>query len=367
MRRARSLVVGPAPYVYRRQTTASLMWGTVAALSPAVAWGLYSFGARAAVPLLAAIGAALAGEAAIAALSKRFTLLDGSAFLTGLLIGMAMPPNISPIVPAASALFAVIAIKGAFGGLGSNWMNPALGGIAFALLNWPRSMNAWMVPRQVADAVSAATPLGILRDRLASAPAGSNTLDLLVAGGMRFTDFDRGVTEALNGGFFSRLGADLPAGYVDLLVGNRPGAIGEISGFLILAASIILISRRMLRWEIPATIVASFSILVWIFGGIPFGKGFFAGDVLFSLLTGSFLLVAFFMASDPVTSPSTKGGMILYGTGIGFLAFILRQFGSGHEGSAFAVLMMNCLVPILDRADKAPRVSVVQPDASEEE
>lgn len=192
MRRARSLVVGPAPYVYRRQTTASLMWGTVAALSPAVAWGLYSFGARAAVPLLAAIGAALAGEAAIAALSKRFTLLDGSAFLTGLLIGMAMPPNISPIVPAASALFAVIAIKGAFGGLGSNWMNPALGGIAFALLNWPRSMNAWMVPRQVADAVSAATPLGILRDRLASAPAGSNTLDILVAGGMRFTDFDRG-------------------------------------------------------------------------------------------------------------------------------------------------------------------------------
>ena len=351
MSRARSLVVGPAPYVFHHQTTASLMWGAAAALAPAAAWGIYSFGAGAAIPLVAAIGAALVGEAAVAALSKRFTLLDGSAFLTGLLVGMAMPPGISPFIPAASALFAVVIVKGAFGGLGSNWMNPALGGIAFALLDWPKAMGAWIAPRQLADigAVSGATPLGMVRDRIGQAPAGSSVIDLLSAAGMRFTDFDRGVTDALNGGLFSRLGAELPRGYIDLLVGNRPGAIGEISAILILAASIVLIARRMLRWEVPSAIVASFSVLSWAFGGLPLGNGFFSGDVLFSLSTGSFLLVAFFMAPDPVTSPSTRNGMIVYGLGVGSLSFLLRQFGSGSEGCAFAVLMMNCLVPILDR------------------
>ncbi|HOX32805.1 MAG TPA: RnfABCDGE type electron transport complex subunit D [Spirochaetales bacterium] len=350
MKRARSLVVGPSPYIFHRQTTASFMWGTAALLAPAVAWSVFCFGREAAFPLLCSIAAALLGEAAAGALSGRFSLRDGSAFLTGLLVGMAMPPGVPLYVPAAAALFAVVVVKGAFGGLGSNWMNPALGGIAFALLDWPRAMGTWKLPRQLAaaDALSSATPLGLLRERLATAPAGSDTFTLLAAGGLHPSAFDRGVTEALNGGLFARLGADLPSGYVDLIVGNRAGSLGEISALLILAASIVLIARRMLRWEIPASILASFALLQWSFGGLPLGNGFFAGDVLFSLLTGSILLVAFFMAPDPVTSPSSSAAMIVYGSGVGLLTFLLRFFGSATEGSAFAVIIMNCFVPFLD-------------------
>jgi electron transport complex protein RnfD len=350
VKRARSLVVGPSPYAFHRQTTASFMWGTAALLMPAVAWSLYCFGSAAALPLLCSIIAALAGEAALAGIKGRFTLVDGSAFLTGLLVGMAMPPGVPLYIPGAASLFAVLIVKGAFGGLGSNWMNPALGGIAFAILDWPKAMGAWILPAQLAaaDGVSGASPLGLLRGRLAQAPAGSDTFSLLTAAGLKISDFDRNVTDILNTGLFSRLGADLPSGYIDLLVGNRAGAIGEISALLILAASIVLISRKMLRWEIPASILGSFALLEWSFGGLAFGKGLFAGDALFSLFTGSILLVAFFMATDPVTSPSSTGSMLVYGIGVGMLTFLFRSFGSNPEGSAFAVIIMNCFVPFIE-------------------
>jgi Na+-translocating ferredoxin:NAD+ oxidoreductase subunit D len=107
----------------------------------------------------------------------------------------------------------------------------------------------------------------------------------------------------------------------------------------------------MIRWEIPASIIASFALLTWAFGGLALGRGFFAGDALFSVLSGSFLLVAFFMAPDPVTSPSSRSGMLIYGIGIGLLTFVLRAFGSSAEGTAFAVILMNCGVPALARLD----------------
>jgi electron transport complex protein RnfD len=156
-------------------------------------------------------------------------------------------------------------------------------------------------------------------------------------------------TGALNQGLFSRLGAELPSGYIDLLIGNRTGTLGELSGLLILAASVFIISRKFIRWQIPASMIGSFTLLVWIFGGLPFGRGFLAGDVLFALLNGSLLLVAFFMAPDPVTSPSSRWGMLAFGFGAGSLTFLLRQFGSSSEGTTFAVLIMNCFTPLLDR------------------
>jgi Na+-translocating ferredoxin:NAD+ oxidoreductase subunit D len=339
VRRAKTLTMGDAPYVYTKRTSASLTWGTSAALMPALGWGIFCFGIPAALPVAAAIGAALTGEAIAGALMRRFTLWDGSAFLTGLLIGMAMPAGISPFIPAASALFAVSIVKAAFGGLGSNWMNPALAGIAFAILDWPKAMSAWTLPRQLADGVSAATPLSLAR-------GGTDIL-----GGLKASGFDGGVTDFLNRGIFAPLGADLPGGYVDLLIGNKAGAIGELSAILILAGSIVLLSRRIIRWEIPASITASFALLTWAFGGLPLGKGFFEGDVLFSLITGSFLLVTFFMAPDPVTSPSSRPGMLLYGAGVGILVFLLRSFGASAEGSAFAVILMNCAVPALARLE----------------
>jgi Na+-translocating ferredoxin:NAD+ oxidoreductase subunit D len=355
MKRGKALGMGNAPFAFDKRTSASLIWGTSAALLPALAWAFYRFGLDAAVVVSSSILGALVGEAIASGLRRRFTLLDGSAFLTGLLVGMAMPPGVAPYVPALASLFAVSVVKGAFGGLGSNWMNPALAGIAFALLNWPAAMGAWSAPGRLEGlaGISGATPLGFYRAHAGAALAGSGPMDVLAAGGVKFTGIDGAVTDALNRGIFARLGADLPGGYIDLLIGNKSGALGELSALLILAASVILLSRRMIRWEIPASIVGTFALLTWAFGGLPVGKGLFSGDVLFSVLSGSFLLVAFFMAPDPVTSPSSRAGMLIFGVGVGLLCFLLRAFGASAEGSAFAVLLMNCGVPALARLDTA--------------
>jgi electron transport complex protein RnfD len=354
MKRAKSLSMGNAPFAFDKRTSASLMWGTSAALIPALFWGLYCFGPQALFVVSASILGALVGEAAASGMRKRFTLLDGSAFLTGLLIGMAMPPGVDPYIPALSALFAVVVVKGAFGGLGANWMNPALAGIAFALLDWPKEMGAWSLPLQLQPqdlaGISGATPLGFCRAHAAAA-AGSGPLDVLAAPGLKFTPTDATVTDFLNQTIFSRLGAEMPRGYIDLLIGNKPGALGELSALIILAASIFLIARRMIRWEIPASIVGSFAALSWAFGGLPYGRELFSGDVLFAVLSGSFLLVAFFMATDPVTSPSSRAGMLIYGVGIGVVSFMLRSYGASAEGSAFSVILMNCCVPAIEKLD----------------
>jgi len=367
MKRAKILAMGTAPFVFDCRTTASLMWGTVAALLPALAWGVYCFGVGAIAPVTASILGALCGEAVAAGLRRRFTLLDGSAFLTGLLVGMAMPAGVPAYIPALASLFAVAVVKGAFGGLGSNWMNPALAGIAFSLLNWPSEMGTWSGSGRI-DAIagiSGATPLGYCRLHAASGPG---PMDILSAAGVKFSPTDSSITDFLNQGVFSHLGADLPGGYIDLLLGNKNGSIGELSAILILAGSVFLIARRMIRWEIPASILGTFALLTWAFGGLAYGRDFFSGDILFSLLSGSFLLVAFFMAADPVTSPSSKRGMLIYGVGVGAATFALRSFGASAEGSAFAVILMNCAVPAISKLDTAAslrRASRTKPAALE--
>lgn len=347
------MMVGQAPHIHARQSSASLAWGAVLALLPAFCWGLYCFGLGALLPVAAAVVSSLLGEAIVGLFLRRMTLFDGTAFLTGFIVGLAMPPAVPLYVPVAASLFAVCIIKGVFGGLGSNWMNPALGGIAVALLNWPREMATWTWPSHLAGVagVSGATPLGFVHLHPAAGNAPGDPLGILGGAGFHFSNLDTSVTSSLNDGFFRLFGASLPSGYIDILVGNKAGAIGELSGLLLLAGSIILISRRIIRWEIPASILGTFGLLVWIFGGLQPGGGFFSGDVLFELLSGSLILVAFFCATDPVTSPSTRPGMLLYGAGIGILVFILRRFGSTAEGGAFAVIIMNCLVPAISRAE----------------
>ncbi|MDP3178531.1 MAG: RnfABCDGE type electron transport complex subunit D, partial [Spirochaetaceae bacterium] len=290
MKRDRELALVDAPFVHHPRTTSSMMWGIVAALSPAAGWAIFCFGPAAALPIAAALVSSLIGETLVGAARGRFTLGDGSAILTGLLIGLAMPPSVPLYIPAASALFSVALVKGAFGGLGENWMNPALAGIVFANLNWPKPMSTWLPPLHVsgAEALSGATPLSFARAGGAIGK-GSSPLDVLSSGGVRFSGLDGVLTDALNGSIFAAMNAELPSGYIDLLIGNRPGAMGELSCVLILAASVFAIARSMIRAEIPASIVGSFIILNWAFGGIPYGAGFFAGDALFALFSGSFL------------------------------------------------------------------------------
>ena len=213
MNRVTQTLVGPAPHIRARQSTFSLAWGTSILLVPAFLWGLYCFGFDALIPVTAAVLSAIAGELVIGLVYGSLTIADGTAFLTGFLIGLSMPPGVPLYIPIVSALFAICLVKGAFGGLGANWMNPALAGVVFALLNWPNQMDTWKWPKQLASVsgISGATPLGLVRTKLMDGGGGSAS-DILENIGYRVSSIDQGVTTFFNDFFFRFLGAKLPMG-----------------------------------------------------------------------------------------------------------------------------------------------------------
>jgi Na+-translocating ferredoxin:NAD+ oxidoreductase subunit D len=339
-----------APHIHRGTTTAVIMWSVVAALLPAAAWGVFSFGLPALRTLAVAVVASLATELVIGALLGRraATLGDGSAFVTGLLVGLTMPPSVPPFVPAVAAVFATGVAKWAFGGLGANWVNPALAGYLVAFLSWRDLMTRWTPPRlwSLPDGITAATPLGLLHGGGASRAAASSLVPAGVPG-YAVSSLDHAVTAAANkvlGGAGS-----FPDGLVDLLVGNRPGAIGEVSVVLLLIGAAFLMARRIIAWQVPAAFIGTVAFLAWALGGRSAGLGYFHGNVALHLLGGSLLLGAFFMATDPVTSPLTRRTRIVYGIGCGCLTYLIRSLGTYPEGVAFAIVLMNMTVPLMAR------------------
>ncbi len=360
-------VVTGSPQFHERTSTALIMWFVVLSLSPALLWGIYLYGWRALAVILVAVGASAGCEFILVRFVVRpraggGVLKDGSAVLTGFLIGMTMPPAVPLFIPVVAGVFAIAVVKWTFGGLGTNWMNPALAARVFVYFSWTSSMSTWTLPRTLGhaaggavDAVSTATPLGMIKAQVLS---GSVTADgpmsLLRSAGFPRSGLDLSVTEWLNAHILSPLGAHIPGGYVDLFFGNVPGAIGEGSVLLLLAGSILMFGRRIISWEIPASFFFSFALFEWIFGGTLFHTGFFTGDVLFSLCTGGVMLALFYMATDPVTSPMSSSGMIVYGSCVGILTFLIRAFGSFPEGVALAVIFMNMFVPLINRLT-APR------------
>lgn len=322
---SREVLVSGAPFIHDHRTTARSAWLVSFTLLPLLLWETLLSGWGTLGSASAAIAAALLADLLQSGLRRRFELDDGSAFLTGLLVALALPLKPPLYAPIAASAFAILVIKGAFGGLGNNWMNPALGGVAFAWLNWGPS----------------------LAESLLNSPGPSplpfvSTLPTLVSG------FDDRVTGYLNTLLFQPLGANLPSGYVASMLGlGTNGAIGLPIG-LALAASAALIGFRVIRWQIPASMALFFIVPVWAFGGLS-TTGLFSGDVLGQTLAGSFLLVAFFMATDPVTSPSRAGQMIIFGGGCGLIAFLFVAFGAATFAPLFGVLFMNALMPFIER------------------
>jgi electron transport complex protein RnfD len=331
-----------APHVHRGTSTAKAMWSVTLALLPAAAWGVFSFGVPALRTLLAAALAAAATELVISSLLKRRSLQDGSALLTGLLVGLTLPPAVPIALPIVGGVFAVAVAKWAFGGLGANWANPALCGHLFVFLSWRDLMGHWTAPRLwgLADGVSSATPLGF------AASLGAAGASLLPAG-YPVSGLDRAFVALAN----KILGAagPFPSGLVDLLLGNRPGAIGEVSVLLLAAGGIYLISRRIVAWEIPASYLVTVALLAWVLGAKGVRLGHFHASVTLELLGGGLLFGALYMASDPVTSPLTPAGMLLFGVGCGCLTYLIRALGTYTEGVAFAIVLMNALVPLIGR------------------
>ena len=286
------LVVSRAPHIkIKVETTRQIMGEVILALLPASLFGVYLFGSNAAAVLLAAVTAAVVTEAVaqrrLAGL--RDVVGDGSAALTGLLLAMTLPPSISPGYAAAGAAGAILFGKVLQGGIGKNLFNPALVGRALMLVIWPAAMTTWISP---VDGTSTATVLG----------------------GAQYQ------VEAL-------------------FLGLVPGSIGETSALLLLAGALFLWFRGRIEWRIP----------LMFFLGAGVTALLFRADPLIHLLGGGLMMGALYMATDWVTSPMTSSGKVIFGLGCGALAVLIRELGRFPEGITYSILLMNAVVPLLDR------------------
>jgi len=300
------------------------MFRVMLALLPALLWSLFVFGLDALRVTLIAMAACVGFEYLI----QRFilkvapTITDGSAALTGLLLAFNVPASVPWWMLVLGSLFAIGVAKMSFGGLGNNIFNPALVGRVFMLISFPVAMTSWPATRQAAtDAITAATPLGILKEGMKTGKPLSQLMDVLPGNG-------------------------------DLFLGNVGGSLGEISAFLLLIGGLYLLFRKVITWHIPVSILVTMFIFAGIFRMINPGNYM---DPLFHILTGGAILGAVYMATDMVSSPMTPKAQLIYGAGIGVITMCIRMFGAYPEGVSFAILIMNGFTPLLNYTIKPRR------------
>lgn len=322
----RRLLITASPHIRGPVSTPVIMWNVVGALVPLVIAATWFFGPSA----LLVIGSAVAG----ALLTERWlgktksSIADGSAAITGLLLGLTLPAGLPMWMAALGGFFAIAVGKLVFGGLGYNVFNPALLGRAFlqatfpvAITTWPATGQSWWTLRgdnfalpfmhpRTADAITAATPLGLMK-------------------------FEQ-----------------KPTALLDLLIGTTGGSLGETAGILILICGAYLAIRGFLNWRMPVAIFATVALITWFTHASDAAR--YAGP-LPSLFSGGLMLGAVFMATDPVTAPITNAGRWIFGIGIGALTVIIRTWGGLPEGMMYAVLLMNTLTPFINQLTK-PRV-----------
>ena len=304
------------------------MYGVLIALIPAFLVSLYFFELGALIVTATSVAACLFFEWAIGKFlmkKETTTICDGSAVITGVLLAFNLPSNLPIWIIILGALFAIGVGKMSFGGLGNNPFNPALAGRVFLLLSFPVQMTSWPVVGQLTsytDATTAATPLNLMKQ---------------IAGGN---------IEALK---------DLPSSF-DLLIGNNGGCLGEVSALALLLGLAYMLWKKIITWHIPISILAT----VFVFSGIMHlvDPELYVSPVL-QLLTGGLMLGAIFMATDYVTSPMSKKGMLIYGVCIGLLTVIIRLFGAYPEGMSFAILIMNAFTPLINTYCKPKRFGEV--------
>lgn len=320
------LIVSVSPHVKSGESVSRIMWTVNLSLMPALLGAVYYFGWRALYVTALCVVAAMFSEWLVNRMTdKPGTLGDGSAFLTGLLLGLNLPPGSPVYIPLIGSFVAIAITKMLFGGLGFNVFNPALVGRAFVLITWPKAMTTWTAPAAgfaMVDAETAATPLGVLKEE--------GLGRLLEEFGTR---------------------GEL---YRSLFTGNVAGSLGETSVLLLLIGAGVLIYKRYITLHIPLSYMATVAVLAWVFGGKNPEGGFaiFAGDPVLHVLSGGLILGAFFMATDYVTVPSVKRGQIIFGVGCGAITMLIRLLGGFPEGVMFAILLMNCFTPLIDRSLK---------------
>jgi electron transport complex protein RnfD len=294
---------------------------------------------------LCALAAALAAELVIGGVKGRRRMIrDGSTAASALILALLLPNRIPPVYAILGAVFAVAVVKHSFGGLGSNWLNPALGGWFFIRLSWPGVFG-----RSLEN-----SPLSIIAETLGggvSNPQGSPLGFLKISGAgnsaLSVSFLDNTVRSVLNNTVFSITGAELPSGYIDLLFSRAPGIIADRGLMALLLGTVIITASQVSRVWIPAAYLLGYGFLVRMFGALPFGGAIGEGDVLFGFFTGGTMAAAFLLAADPATAPKSGAGILAAAVLAAFFSWVFRYRGLEPYGAFFAVAMVNVLTPLI--------------------
>ncbi len=317
------LKVSAAPHLHSKTTVQGIMRDVIIALMPAAIFGIFAFGVRAIITIAVCIISCVLSEFLFCkAVKKPVTVGDLSAVVTGLLLALNLPPRIPVYMAVIGSVFAIVIAKQLFGGIGKNFVNPALAGRCFMLIAWTGAMTSFVEPFMGggADAVSAATPLAVMSD-----PTKGTLLTMQQA-----------------------------------FMGFKSGTIGEISGLCLLAGFIYLLARKVVKARIPVVYILSFAVLTFLFGENNTGLPMYEYTVL-QVLTGGLLLGAFFMATDYTTTPVTAKGQVIFALGCGILTFLIRRFGGYPEGVSFSILLMNVASPLIEKYTAPKPFGYVKP------
>lgn len=322
------LIVSLSPHAHGTDSVERNMYGVIIALVPALLVSFLYFGVGSAIVCASSVAACVFFEWAITQymLKRQPTITDGSAILTGLLLGFNLPSNIPVWIVIIGALVAIGVGKMTFGGLGCNPFNPALVGRCFLLASFPVQMTSWPIAGQIAsyvDAQTGATPLSIMKAAIKSG--------------------DASVLDKLPDSLSLLLG--------DPGLNNGAGAIGEVCALALLIGLAYMLWKKIITWHIPVSILAT----VFVFSGLLHLANPVYANPVATLLSGGLMLGAIFMATDYVTSPMTHKGQIIYGVAIGFLTVVIRNWGAYPEGMSFAILIMNAFTPLINTYVKPKR------------
>lgn len=327
------LIATSSPHIRAAENTRSIMLDVIIAMLPALVWSVWAFGVRALTITCASVICCVVWEWLYRkALKRPQSVGDLSAVVTGMLLAFVCPVDVTYFAIIVGSFFSIIVAKQLFGGIGKNFVNPALVGRAMMLASFAGTMTTWAQFQaksplfgSTADVVTAATPMAFLH---------ANDLQGLMDSGVTVTDM-----------FLGRIG----------------GSLGEVSALLVIAGGIYLLARKIISWQTPVAYIATVAVLTLIFprGNDP------VTWMLFNLFGGGLMLGAFFMATDYATSPVTGKGQLIYGIGCGLITIFIRYFGSYSEGVCYSILVMNLLTALIDKYVKPQRFGVVKSEKKE--
>ena len=307
------LIASSSPHIRSVENTRSIMLDVIIAMLPALFWAIYNFGFKALLSVVVSVVACLFWEWLYRKLLKKpQSIGDLSAVVTGMLLAFVCPPELPWWALVIGAFFSIVVVKQLYGGIGCNFLNPALAGRAFLLASYATWMTSWAIPQIRPDVTSAATPMAIMKE---------------------------GTEEA-----FTTLMSNYSIG--DMFLGKVGGSLGEVSALCLLVGGVYLLIRKVISWQIPVAYIGTVAILTLI--AAPAGIDN-VQYMLYNVFGGGLMLGAIFMATDYATSPVTKPGQLIFGLGCGLLTCFIRRFGSYPEGVCYSILIMNCTTWLLDK------------------